>query len=87
MSTSDSQWFIKKMHVRVCVCVCVCGCVRERERERKERDKYREDGKEDKVKVGQCQHLGKAGNKAPRIFYIFSNLKYFCKSKIINITK
>ena len=79
MSTSDSQWFIKKMHV--CVCVCV------RERERKERDKDREGGKEDKVNVWQCQHLGKAGNKAPRIFYIFENLKYFCKSKIINITK
>ena len=71
----------------VCVCVCVCVSEREREREREKRERQREGRKEDKVNVVQYQHLGKADNKAPRIFYIFANLKYFCKSKIINITK
>ena len=27
VSTSDSQWFIKKIHMRVRACVCVCVCV------------------------------------------------------------
>ena len=51
------------------------------------RETKTEGGKEAKVNVVQCQRLGKADNKAPRIFYIFVNLKYSCKSKIINITK
>ena len=77
------------MRVRACAraCVCVCVCERERDIEREKRETKTEGGKEAKVNVVQCQRLGKADNKAPRIFYIFVNLKYSCKSKIINITK